>query len=211
MAFRPAVLSYEAIRQRAEAFLAEFHEERSLPVPIEAIVEFDFELEIIPLEGILDQLEVDAFLTSDLRRIYVDQFVMEHRRRRYRFSLAHEIGHHVLHERLYLKSQIKSVKDWEALQASISADAYAWFEFQANAFAALILVPSAELKAKFAEAVAMAKNAGMSDETLESEAGKAFLADWLATAFDVSKEVVEKRLDKDALVRLPTPPTRVSR
>jgi Zn-dependent peptidase ImmA (M78 family) len=207
MAFRPDVLSYDAIRQRAESFLAEFHEERTLPVPIEAVVEFDFELEIIPLDGILDQLEVDAFLTSDLQRIYVDEFVMKHRPRRYRFSLAHEIGHHVLHERLYRNARITSVKDWEALQASITADAYAWFEFQANAFAGLILVPATELKTKFDEAVAMAKRAGMSDETVESEAGKAYLADWLAATFDVSREVIEKRLDKDGLVRLPGRPT----
>ena len=100
MVFRPAVLSYEDLRQHAEEFLAEFHEERTLPVPIEEIVEFDFQLEIIPIEGIFDELRVDAFLTSDLNRIYVDHFAMQHRRRRYRFSLAHEIGHYELHKRL---------------------------------------------------------------------------------------------------------------
>jgi hypothetical protein len=47
----------------------------------------------------------------------------------------------------------------------------------------------------------------MSDETVESEAGKAYLADWLAATFDVSREVIEKRLDKDGLVRLPGRPT----
>ncbi len=51
-----------------------------------------FELEIIPIDGIFDELRVDAFLTSDLKRIYVDQFAMQHRRRRYRFSLRHEVS-----------------------------------------------------------------------------------------------------------------------
>jgi hypothetical protein len=82
VAFRPPVLSYDDIRRRAEQFLDEFHVERTLPVPIEEIVEFDFELEVVPIDGILDDLEVDAFLTSDLKRIYVDAFVLQHRRRR---------------------------------------------------------------------------------------------------------------------------------
>lgn len=47
MVFRPAVLSYEDLRRHAEEFLAEFHEEHTLPVPIEEIVEFYFQLEII--------------------------------------------------------------------------------------------------------------------------------------------------------------------
>jgi len=72
VAFRPAVLSYKDLQKRAEEFLAEFHEERTLPIPIEEIVEVDFEIELIPLEGVLDDLEVDAFLTSDLTQIYVD-------------------------------------------------------------------------------------------------------------------------------------------
>ena len=66
MTFRPAVLSYDDIRHLAEQFLEEFHEERRMPVPIEAIVEFDFELDVIPMEWILGDLGVDAFLTSDL-------------------------------------------------------------------------------------------------------------------------------------------------
>lgn len=111
MAFRPAVLSYDDLRRRAEEFLEEFHGERTLPVPIEEIVEFDFEIELIPLDGIHDALEVDAFLTTDLKRIYVDASVMKHWHRRFRFSLAHELAHHELHRPRYEGSRIASVRD----------------------------------------------------------------------------------------------------
>ena len=151
MPFRPAVLSYDDLRRRAEAFLDDFHSERTLPVPIEEIVEFDFELEVVPIDGILDDLEVDAFLTSDLKRIYVDAFVLRHRRGRYRFSLAHELAHHELHRPLYEESRVTSVRDWRALQEAISEEDYAWFEFQANSFAGLVLVPPAELQQQFSE------------------------------------------------------------
>jgi hypothetical protein len=109
VSFRPAVLSYDDLRRLAEEFLEEFHEERTLPVPIEEIVEFDFEIEVVPMEGILDDLEVDAFLTSDLNQIYVDAFVLKHRYRRFRFSLAHELAHHELHRPLYEGTRIRSV------------------------------------------------------------------------------------------------------
>ncbi len=111
MAFRPAVLSYGDLRERAAAFLEEFHEERTLPVPIEEIVEFDYEIEVIPIDGILDDLEIDAFLTSNLKTIYVDEFVMKHRHRRLRFSLAHELAHFELHRPLYEEARITSVQE----------------------------------------------------------------------------------------------------
>ena len=206
MVFRPAVLSYEDLRRHAEEFLAEFHEERTLPVPIEEIVEFDFQLEIIPIEGIFDELRVDAFLTSDLKRIYVDQFAMQHRRRRYRFSLAHEIGHCELHKRLYEESRIESVRDWKSVQASITEDSYAWFEYQANSFAGLVLAPGDELRREFEIGIRAARDAGMSDATLWSEAGKTYLASWLGDRFNVSKDVIERRLDKDHLWTLPDVP-----
>ena len=206
MAFRPAVLSYDELRRLAENFLEEFHEERTLPVPIEEIVEFDFELEVIPLEGILDDLEVDAFLTSDLRRIYVDAFVMKHRHRRFRFSLAHELAHYELHRPLYEQSRVASVRDWQAVQDSISEEDYAWFEFQANSFAGLVLAPTPELHRQFQAAVRAARQGGLSEATLSSEAGKSHMARWLAGQFEASEQVIEKRMEKDGLWVPPTPP-----
>ena len=206
MVFRPAILSYDDLRRRAEEFLEEFHGERSLPVPIEEIVEFDFELGIIPLEGILDDLEVDAFLTSDLKRLYVDAFVMKHRYRRFRFSLAHELAHYELHRPLYEEARIASVRDWQLLQDSISEENYTWFEFQANSFAGLVLVPGEELRKQFEAATRAARQAGLSEATLSSEAGKSHIARWLASQFEVSEQVIEKRMEKDGLWVAATPP-----
>ena len=207
MTFQPAVLSYDDLRRLAEEFLEEFHEERTLPVPIEEIVEFDFEIEVVPMEGILDDLEVDAFLTSDLKQIYVDAFVLKHRYRRFRFSLAHELAHHELHRPLYEGTRIRSVRDWQAVQDSISEDDYAWFEFQANSFAGLVLVPTAELADQYRAAVRAAQEAGLSDETLKNEAGKSHVARWLADQFEVSELVIEKRMEKDGLWSPPSPPS----
>ncbi len=168
-----------------------------MPVPIEEIVEFDYEIEVIPIDGILDDLEVDAFLTSDLKTIYVDEFVMKHRHRRLRFSLAHELSHYELHRPLYEESRIKSVRDWRGVQDSISEEHYAWFEYQAHALAGLILVPEDELRKEFMTAVKGARKAGVSAETIDSEIGRAYLAEALAGRFDVSTQVIERRMEKD--------------
>ena len=158
------------------------------------------------MEGILDDLEVDAFLTSDLAHIYVDAFVMEHRHRRFRFSLAHELAHYELHRPLYEESPVRSVRDWRRVQESISEEDYAWFEFQAHSFAGLVLVPGAELAEQFHTALQAARQGGLSDNTIWSEAGKSHIARWLAEQVDVSELVIEKRMEKDGLWPAPETP-----
>jgi hypothetical protein len=41
----------------------------------------------------------------------------------------------------------------------------------------------------------------MTDHTLWSEAGKTRVCEWLADQFDVSPQVIEKRMDKDGCGR----------
>lgn len=71
-----------------------------IPVPIEEIVEFEFSMDVIPIDGLKAELGIDAFLTNDLEWIYVDQYVLLHAPTRYRFSLAHEVAHFWLHDEL---------------------------------------------------------------------------------------------------------------
>jgi len=77
----------------------------------------------------------------------------------------------------------------------------------ANSFAGLVLVPAAELRREFAAAVKTARRAGLRDATLWSEAGKEHVARWLAAKFEVSEQVIERRLEKDGL--WPGPPAPV--
>jgi hypothetical protein len=92
MAIVAPFLPYEKLRLIAEAFLKERHPTGDIPVPIESIIEFDFGLDIVPMPGLKSGFGVEAFITSDLREIRVDRFIQEHRKYRYRFSLAHVNG-----------------------------------------------------------------------------------------------------------------------
>ena len=90
-------LPYRVIGEKATSFLAEIGRLDSLPVDVESIIECDLGLDIIPIPGLQRVIGAEAFLSSDLRGISVDQSVLENRINRYRFSLAHELGHLKLH------------------------------------------------------------------------------------------------------------------
>ena len=45
--------------------MREFHAEGTIPTPIEEIAEFKCGLDIIPVPGLRDLLEIDGFISSD--------------------------------------------------------------------------------------------------------------------------------------------------
>lgn len=202
MDFSPKVLSYDDIRDEAEQFLDEYHKDRDLPVPIELIVEFDLGMDIVPIPGLQADTRVDAFLASDLSQVFIDEDVVQWSPNRYRFSLAHEAGHWWLHDGLYEDSDIASVRDWKAAYAELGED-YKWFEFQANSFAGLVLVPSEVLKARFERLVGEAGDKGMKRSALFRHPARQRLIEALADNFKVSEQVMEIRLEKDGLIPRP--------
>src|SRR3990172_7989294 len=92
-------LSYDALRRRAHDFLQTHHPKGTIPIPIEEIIEFNFQVDIVPVPGLQDAFEVDGFISSDLKTITVDAFIYDRRPGHYRFTLAHELAHAVLHRR----------------------------------------------------------------------------------------------------------------
>src|SRR5262245_3634449 len=101
MAIKVPFLPYEKLRSIADEFLRKHHQSGDLPVPIEKIVELQLRLDIVPVPGLQDEFEIDAFITSDLTEIRVDSFIQRKRQARYRFSLAHEVGHMLIHKDIF--------------------------------------------------------------------------------------------------------------
>lgn len=69
----PPYLSYDDLRRRARDFLQTYHPSGSIPVPIEEIVEFEYEIDIIPVPGLHNAFEVDGFISSDLKALTVEE------------------------------------------------------------------------------------------------------------------------------------------
>ena len=189
-------LSYEQIRRAADAFLTRHHRSRKLPIPIEEIIELQLAIHIVPLPGLQETFGIEAFTTSDRREIYVDNFVCTRRFRRYRFSLAHEVGHMSLHQDLYDAARFRSVKEWKRFITEFPAEEYTWFEYQAYSFAGLVLVPSRDL-ALHAERAARTALRHRID--LHDDVAWEYIADHISDAFAVSKDVIQRRLIKDGI------------
>ena len=77
----------------------------------------------------------------------------------------------------------------------------------AYAFAGLILVPVEPLRTEYQKAVRAAGRAGLS-LAKAGDVARSYAADWLARRFEVSGQVIEKRLDKDELWPQKRPPER---
>jgi len=193
--------SYEEIRNRADNFLRQYHPSREIPVPIEEIIEFQMNIDIFPIQGLHTILDIDGFTISDLSTIYVDDFVYKSRPGRYRFTLAHEVGHIILHKEIYSKANFQNIKEWKDFINSISDKDHSWLEYHAYTFGGLVLVPGEHL-IRLTEFYV--NRIQKEDISLSENWDFAWdrIADQLAKDFEVSTQVIEKRLSKDKVMDL---------
>jgi Zn-dependent peptidase ImmA (M78 family) len=187
------------LRGFAAEFLAEHHPDGSIPVPIDRIAERPpFSLDIVPVPGLQDNFDTVAYLTSDLTEIRIDEHVFHSRQRRYRFSLAHEIGHKIMHAGVFEQLSFSTISEWKDARNLIPEREYRFIEWHANCFAGLVLVPPAPLKRAFEASQEYLTTIDMSIhdatpavwDTIES---------WIADKFDVSREVIARRGPADDL------------
>lgn len=139
----------EHLKKVAEGFLLRYHPNGTHPVPIEEIIEFKLGLDIIPLAGLHKAFDIDGFLAADRSSISIDEGVYQSRPGRYRFTLAHEVGHYMLHKELYFQHKFRTVEEWKRFIANFPEKEYSWFEWQAYEFAGLILVPGLHLEKRY--------------------------------------------------------------
>jgi len=131
-------------------------------------------------------------ITSDWKSLYIDKDLFEDERRqnRLRFSLAHEIGHLVLHKNFYAILEINSFEDFYKFINSVSAEQYRYLEIQANKFAGHILVPRNLLNNELNKEL---KRAGqkINIDNLDKLLLKSYIANPLAKVFGISQESME--------------------
>jgi Zn-dependent peptidase ImmA (M78 family) len=156
-------------------------------------------IDIVPVPGLQAGFDVDAYTTSDLKEIHVEEFIYLHRPARYRFSLAHEAGHVWLHADLFRSLKFPSAAEWKRFVSSIPEREYGFLEFHANEFAGHVLVPAADLGSK----VAMCRNAVLRnapDAPRNPDAYREFVAACISREFQVSQAVALKRFDREGIV-----------
>jgi len=192
-------ISKDEIKKRADEFRQKFWGDL-LPVNAEDVVEVKLKMKIVPTPNIRRFYGVDAWTAINLKMMYVDNdlFLDNRQKNRLKFSLAHELGHCVLHQNIYKQVNINNIyKFSEILLDLISEEKYNYLEVQANKFANYFLIPRERLKIEKAKLIERLKNDSEFSKLADSKMQNSFLAISLANVFGVSSEAMEIALNED--------------
>jgi len=141
--------SYEEIERIANETRKKYGYENYCPVPIEEIIDNQLKIDIVPVPDLFRIFGINAFTTYDRKEIHVDEYLYTNLEHSYRFTLAHELGHIILHGYVFELTKIRSIGDWKQFIKDIEESEYRRLEFQANNFGGAFLVPSEVLEENF--------------------------------------------------------------
>ncbi len=194
------------IHARVEAFKAGLDQDLLGP-PLDAayIAEVCLSLQPIPLKRLWDDLRIDAALTPDLGGFYVDEESYRlvygeipgqaWRENRLRFSIAHEIGHFVLHRHAVESIRYGKVEEYLAWRKTLQGPCSP--EYQADESAGRLLVPRENLLAEY-DRVQAAFAVDHAD-WWRIEGAREMIAKRLGPRFGVNHRVIGVRLEREGL------------
>jgi len=184
----------DIIKKQADLFRQKYWDE-SIPVDIEKIVDNKLKMDIIPVAGLKDDFDIDAFITSDWNAVYADLKSITDDRfiNRLRFSLAHEMGHFVLPRAIYEHFQIQAEIDYYKFYELLPREEYSKLEVQAFIFAGYLLVPRDILDKEKKLIMKKIKDINKFD----SGTLRAYLANYLSKKFGISFEAMQSILNFD--------------
>jgi len=181
-------LSKKDIVAAAMDFRADYNMVTGKVYNIEEAIEFGLGIDISPEPNLRQNYNVDAFTMGDFTSIVIDENLLKSGYYgRYRFTLAHEVGHFVLHKETLLATSIDTVSGWIDFHKSLSNTDYKAMERQCDLFASHLLMPDAELNSILDVSYAQLKN--MADSLRG-----------LGMPVDIVREVIQDRLAKEISV-----------
>lgn len=138
----PFLKYYPDINNYANKFLATYNKDNIIPLPIEEIVEFKLGINLLLIPGLQSGCGFSGFISSDMKTITVDEELYSHpkNQNRYRFTLAHEVGHSVIHRDILEEANYDNIDGFHAFISSLGKE-HSGYEFHAHSFAGLILAP----------------------------------------------------------------------
>lgn len=221
--FLPDVHIQRAADQLLEAYGLKFGELVAPPVPADQILEchLGLSLDFADLTELLGQAGVLGFISVETKGVMIDQSLepTENPRQegRYRFTVAHEVGHWVLHRTQLLESRGAPLFNGRAVP-SVICRATAQkppIEQQADKFAGYLLMPKEMVKRQWAaltgslepyvaedEITQLAKRFGRANDDLPT----VDIAKRMAAAFHVSGQAMQIRLITLGLILPKKPP-----
>lgn len=175
-----------------------------LPIDVFSVVELELSLDVIPFDDLYEKYRIDAAIRSDFSGVYIDtnDFKLldtdhDPNLNRLRFSIAHELGHMVLHREEFESNGFKTVSDFIAWTESLGGRNYN-IEQEANEFAGRLLVPIERLAELFYDFSQKAEKTLTED--WRSQSGIRWSAcELIAPRFGVSPYVIDVRFDREGI------------
>jgi Zn-dependent peptidase ImmA (M78 family) len=189
----PSYLGYDEIGEKAYEFLEMYHPSFELPIPIEEIADLKLGLDIVEKANLEDNYRIDGFLTSDCTAIYVDETCYESNYERCRFTLAHEVGHLILHRQFYEEHRFNSAAEYIEFVMTVDRAVIDRFEVQGILFAEQVLVPEPKLEPVLREVVA--RNLEVLGMVSTPTLAIPYIAKQISRPFQVSSRVIECRIN----------------
>jgi hypothetical protein len=198
--FRAPYITRQKAWAEADRIRSEFWPTGTLPVEVEEIL-WKVGLRLEPLQSLKESGDVDALLRGDLVTIIVDrdEYMEDRWLNRIRFSIAHELGHFVLHSDVYQGISHSSVEEWIEFVQRVPEDQWGFMEQHAYEFAGRLLVPLDRLQMEIKTAVRHAETAGFFAWDQSGDAAVEYMAIPIARVFGVSNQVIEKRIMREKL------------
>ena len=196
MNFKELIVPYinkEDIKKEADIFRENYWTD-IIPIDIEKIIDIKLWIDIIPTPNLERLCNADALISSDWQSIFIDEekFNDEKYQNRLRFSLAHEVGHYVLHKDIYNSFDISSFDDFYRFIDDIPGDQYSYLETQANKFASHLLVPREKLPEIRSSILEEFKKSNKIDfNKIDTSLLNSYLARPIGKIFGVSAEAME--------------------
>lgn len=199
--FKAPFIEQQEIWRQADGFRSRVWPSNEIPIGVLEIVEFELDLEIRPISRLKEDNDIDALLLGNWKTIVVDQlqYMDERYANRLRFSMAHELGHYVLHQTVFQQMPRGSVQEWIEFMRDMPEKEYSFLEYHAYEFAGRFLVPPEALRREFDAAILLAEQNGMPRSQLQGDAHLQYLAKPVSRKFEVSSSVIERRLSKEKL------------
>ncbi len=156
------------------------------------------DLHIYPFPNLYRIFKQNGFLGRERKVIYIDEYQYDNFVEKYRFTLAHEVGHFIMHESLYEGLSFNSEEEYIEWLQSRPRNSLGWFETHANWFAGQILVPTEWLEKYCVSLLESYRDQFSGIEYLSPEFWS-YASNDLAEPFEVNPIVVEIRIRNEGL------------
>ncbi len=188
-------------KDEIEAIVDQIHKGKSIkdyPFEVELFLYNEFKYRVMPCPRLEAGCKIDTALVACKKILRIDESIYEKQPKRARFSIAHEVGHLVLHKELIemmVEALIEAQKtdDYASIINFLPNTQYRSAEWQADYFGGALLAPKSILEPKLLELIEERKSKYNSIDEFDDEDIDIIYHD-LAKIFDVTKPAITVRL-----------------